>query len=106
MRNYEFEDKISESKIQKIEKIIFEINKVIVIFGDLHSSKRKQLTIGEVMLLSIQPDDEESTDIMAYETLIGYDYEKKGNVYIHCLKTDTYEIVIKSYRPPNLMSLL
>lgn len=106
MRDYEFENKITEGKIQKIEKIVFEFNKVIINFVNLVNNKRKLLIISEVISVTMQPDYEETVDVMEYETLIGYDYSKEGELYNHCLKTDTYEISIRSYGEPKLIDLL
>lgn len=106
MRNFEFETLITEGKIQKIENIKFDFNSITIIFQSMFDGKRKQLTIYEMFFLSVQPDDNELEDVMEYETLIGYDYEMTGMVFVHCLRTDNYEIVFKSYRPPELIDLL
>lgn len=102
MRDYSFENKITEGKIQKIEKIVFEFNKVSVSFVDLYNGKRKLLIIDDVTSVVMQPDCEETPDVMAYETLIGYDFWKEGELYIVCVKTDSYEIAVRSYSEPKL----
>lgn len=105
LRNFEFENKITEGKIQKIKEIRFEFNKITIIFQNLSCNSKKQLVIKDITSLSIQPDDEKTFDVMDYETLIGYDYSKDKELYTHTLRTDTYEIIIRSYQPPELTIL-
>lgn len=97
LRNFEFESRITEGKVYKIDKVVFEFNRIVFWFGNLRDGREKRLVIEDVVDLSVEKDAGEAADIMAYETLIGYDFEKDGDFYIHCLKTDTYEMVIKSY---------
>lgn len=105
LRDYDFENKITEGKIQKIENILFDFNKIFISFVNLFNGKRKLLAIHDVTSITLQPDYKETTDVMEYETLIGYDYLKKGHLYEHCLKTDTYEFIIMSYCEPKLTDL-
>lgn len=102
LRNFEFESRITEGKVYKIDKVVFEFNRIVFWFGNLRDGREKRLVIEDVVDLSVEKDAGEAADIMAYETLIGYDFEKDGDFYIHCLKTDTYEMVIKSYGGPEL----
>lgn len=106
MRDYNFEDQITEGKIQKIENIIFEFHKVSVCFVSLFNGKKKVLTMNDVTSMTMEPGDDESADVMAYETLIGYDHFKKGNLYRVCIRTDTYEISISCYSEPELTDCL
>lgn len=102
LRDFEFESRITEGKVYKIDKVVFEFNRIVFLFGNLRDGREKRLVIEDVVDLSVEKDAGEAADIMAYETLIGYDFEKEGDFYIHCLKTDTYEMVIKSYGGPEL----
>lgn len=100
-----FEDQITAGKVQKIEQIVFRFHQVLIYFENVWSGKRKLLTIDEVTAITMQPDEKDTTDVMAYETLIGYDCTKTGEFYFHCLKTDSYELTIRSYGEPHLIDL-
>lgn len=102
------DDEITDGKVNKIAKFSVEFDKIEVIFEDLVTGAQKRMQFTRVLSLSciaevwydahdaMVNEWDADMDIMAYRTLIGFDYTKEGNTYHYCMKIDDYEIVIKS----------
>ena len=99
-RDYTYEEKITDGKIAIIRNFTVDFDKITITFENAATKLRKELRFSRVIRLSMLADfyDDygDDMDIMAYRTLIGFDFEKENDVYTYGIKIDDYEIIIES----------
>jgi hypothetical protein len=99
-RNYSYEEKITNGKVAIVREFTVNFDRITVIFENIITKLKKELNFSRVTKLSIQADChddyDDSMDMMAYRTLMGFDFEKVKDIYIYTMKIDDYEIIIES----------
>ena len=100
-RDFSFEEKITDGgHLTILRKINIYFNTITMLFENIPTMMMRELRFARVVDFSMKADfpDEyrDDMDIMAYRTLIGFDYEKENCKYIYCVKIEDYEIIVKS----------
>ena len=101
-RDFSFEDKITEGKVQRISQLVLSFDKAEIVFENTVSLRQKVLKFSRIISLSLTAQSDGNTDeffretSFSEQTLFGFDYEKSDDGYVFCIRTDDYVIFIKS----------
>ena len=96
-QDFSYEHIITDGNVQIIRKFTLNFDKITIVFENEFTGQQKQLNFRRVVSLSMLADFfDDYMDRMAYRTLIGFSFEKIGDIYGYVIKVDDYEIVIKS----------
>jgi len=99
-QDFSYEHMITDGKVQIIRKFTVDFDKVNILFENSATGQQKQLNFSRVISLSMLADFfddyDDGMDFMAYRTLIGFSFEKVGEIYDYVIKVDDYEVIIKS----------
>lgn len=104
--NFSLEEHIIRGKVQFVEEIKTDLNKIQIIFKEINTGDKCIFEVIGYDNLSIVLDSSENmvkkVDDFKEQTLIGLSYEKNNERYIYYLKTDDYEVMFESENFPDI----
>ena len=101
-RDFSFEKNITDGKVQAVRRFITDFNTAEIVFENMTNQQQKILKFSRIVSLSVNADPDMnsagffSAENLSVQTLFGFDFEKNKDGYVFCIRTDDYEIIIKS----------
>ncbi len=107
--DFSLEKQITGGVVQNVFEIKTDLHTFQCIFENTVTGERTSLEVIGFDKLSVTLDFAEDivqgNEGIVIQSLIGFSYEKNGDVYLYCMKTDDYEISFESKNLPVIRKL-